>query len=241
MWIIECIQAFNELFIEYTGVEYMYKVKDAADQLGVTRVEVFEVLLSQREQFEPYVVKKNSITYISEDGMNLLREHFGLEVISVIKTPIEAEKASVEADVVINHPPKEEAASGYDSEWLKLPESKEFTPIETEDESIGKWLSEIQEDDELGLALDMKLKELRTQVTSMRNKLLVLDSEVKRKDEAIKHYHEIMKDDIQWLEDLERKLHVNLKFQMTKKHMVEIEEDQEEDDEKNNFFKFFKK
>lgn len=221
----------------------MYKVKDAADQLGVTRVEVFEVLLSQRDQYEPFVVKKNSITYISEEGLNLLRVHFGLE-----PEKIESEEA-VNEQINTDHSTLEGDASEVlltdstlgEDQWTSLPESKEFTPIEVEDESIGRWLSEIQADDAQSLNLDGRLRELRTQVTNMRNKLLVLDSEIKRKDEALKHYHEIMKDDIQWLEDLERKLHIALKFQMTKAHMANIEEATEEDDEKSNFFKFFKR
>lgn len=219
----------------------MYKVKDAADQLGVTRVEVFEVLLSQRDQYEPYVVKKNSITYISEEGLNLLREHFGLKVIKLKELPTEDNVQvkevvldELETSITVVEPENEHF-------WTNPPESKEFTPLETDDESIGRWLNEIQSDSELSFSLDSKLKDLRTQVTGMRNKLLVLDSEIKRKDEALKHYHEIMKDDIQWLEDLERKLHIALKFQVTKQHMATIEEGTEEDDEKNNFFKFFKR
>lgn len=221
----------------------MYKVKDAADQLGVTRVEVFEVLLSQRDQYEPFVVKKNSITYISEEGLNRLRVHFGLEPealdsVDTVASELEAEQSPIADEALrdlTSGPPSEE------EQWTSPPESKEFTPLESEDESIGQWLSEIQADDVLSMNLDGRLRELRTQVTNMRNKLLVLDSEIKRKDEALKHYHEIMKDDIQWLEDLERKLHIALKFQMTKAHMANMEEVTEEDDEKSNFFKFFKR
>lgn len=219
----------------------MYKVKDAADQLGVTRVEVFEVLLSQRDQYEPYVVKKNSITYISEDGLNLLRVHFGLEVVPIRAVDSEGSSGASDFEQPMQEVDLESAEPENEGLWTSPPESKEFTPIETEDESIGRWLSEIQADSELSYNLDGKLKDLRTQVTTMRNKLLVLDSEIKRKDEALKHYHEIMKDDIQWLEDLERKLHIALKFQVTKQHMATIEEGPEEDEEKNNFFKFFKR
>ena len=92
--------------------------------------------------------------------------------------------------------------------------------------------------------MDLRLKEIRGQVTGLRNKILVLDSEIKRKDEAIKHYHEIMKDDLRWLEDMERKVQLIVKNQLAQyeaEETVEAITESISEDDKGNFFKFFKR
>lgn len=297
----------------------MYKVKDAADQLGVTRVEIFEILLSQRELFDPYVVKKNSITYISDEGMTLLGTVIkandspvvataatDMEVVedanfvNLGETP-EIKEEAIESmiepvlessvqendpsevlvvaneELQINHREITDAKTenqdelsddllhGYeddsfdfdntqmdeedlerisDSFFSNIQENPSVNRIESEDLLVGQWLKEIQTEDEQALQLDLRLKEIRGQVTGLRNKILVLDSEIKRKDEAIKHYHEIMKDDLRWLEDMERKVQLIVKNQLAQyeaEETVEAITESISEDDKGNFFKFFKR
>lgn len=242
----------------------MYKVKEAADALGVTRVEVFEILLSQRELFEPYVEKQNSITYISEPGLALLRQTLesGLkhqetvlgevlagsdELLAAANETAETEESESpdfltddsDADLVLET--DETAEEVMLKQMGARNESvKPAVDIEASDDIIGQWLKEIQEEDMEADQQDNRLKELRTQVTLLRNKILSLDSEIKRKDEAIKHYHEIMKDDIRWLEDLERKTQLMVKHELMSMGAAQPELSEEEED-KGNFFKFFKR
>lgn len=246
----------------------MYKVKEAADVLGVTRVEIFEIMVSQRELFEPYVSKKNSITYISEDGLNLLKQILAsnaetsenvelLAVDSVMNTETESLPAETFVETVAVLPENLEEArpeikeisdifstsKGNLKSIRKIGEeqedpSEQLEVIEASDDLIGQWLKEIQIEDEEADQQDELLKQLRTQLTQMRNKILTLDSEIRRKDDAIKHYHEIMKDDVRWLEDLERKVQLIVKHSILEKADTGAEE---YDEEKNNRFKFFKK
>lgn len=234
----------------------MYKVKEAADALGVTRVEIFEILLSQRELFEPYVEKNNSITYISESGLALLKQTLesGLKrqvgpVETVQPETILADEGDGELfeDHLVTESGELMEAAGRTTDG-KMPEAlpsdrpevvKQTVDIEASDDVIGQWLKEIQEEDLEADLQDVRLKELRTQMTQLRNKILSLDSEIKRKDEAIKHYHEIMKDDVRWLEDLERKTQLLVKHELTSLGAAPEFTDEEED--KGNFFKFFKR
>lgn len=276
----------------------MYKVKDAADQLGVTRVEIFEILLSQRELFDPYVVKNNSITYISDEGMDLLRKVLSpeeaksedlsnttrqapeavLNSVSVITSPEDMHKGEEvpneealanqglgsetfwepqieqgevpledEDSVEFEEEPLSEEQS-YDMEMLSgtffnaLSDNPSVSKIESEDLLVGQWLKEIQTEDDQAMQMDIRLKEIRGQVTGLRNKILVLDSEIKRKDEAIKHYHEIMKDDLRWLEDMERKVQLIVKSHLETEEELEQDKDEEAlEEDKGNFFKFFKR
>lgn len=304
----------------------MYKVKDAADQLGVTRVEIFEILLSQRELFDPYVVKKNSITYISDEGMSLLKSVIKGNEATVISKgneeltsfesnlnvnldesvliedtllvdshpnepvieftdPVAEVEAEVEVEPLLeevesdsidasepmiidtfSESPEEQEDTDSEDEvfseedmdhlaevdldqitgdfFATIQENPSVSKIESDDLLVGLWLKEIQSEDEQAIQLDSRLKEIRGQVTGLRNKILVLDSEIKRKDEAIKHYHEIMKDDLRWLEDMERKVQLIVKNQLAQYSAEESIEQVPEniaDEDKGNFFKFFKR
>lgn len=219
----------------------MYKVKEAADVLGVTRVEIFEIMLSQREIFEPFVEKNNSITYISEEGLNLLRV--------MLESDLKPQKSSTEtvlAEVPVQENDLFEEPVLIELEMEDPEEDDQFIisarpsiAAEEDDDLIGQWLKDIQDEDAEADLHDGKLKDLRGQVTQLRNKMLSLDSEIKRKDEAIKHYHEIMKDDIRWLEDLEHKTQLIVKHELVELGSSKAEILEEED--KNNFFKFFKR
>lgn len=231
----------------------MYKVKEAADVLGVTRVEIFEIMVSQRELFEPYTSKSNSITYISEEGLALLRQMLKRDV-PFMNEPV-SQAAVSEADAygteIIER--EEDLETDYLDAEATLEDAEDFEDslsetfqtktdpledIEAADDLIGQWLREIQVEDEAADQQDEMLRQMRTQVTQMRNKILSLDSEIRRKDDAIRHYHEIMKDDVRWLEDLERKVQLIVKHGLLEKSEAEVDSGEED---KNNRFKFFKK
>lgn len=243
----------------------MYKVKEAADQLGVSRVEIFEILLSQRDIFEPYVTKKNSITYISEEGLTFLREriaiHKGKEDRDSLSESYSVEKAilSQKGSALENSKGKEiseQEALGAkdlkpDADFEEFPDlynaddqlsgiHNEGSEFEQVDDALSEWLREIQDETLLSDAYDGKLKDIRTQITTMRNKILGLDSEIKMKEDALRHYHEIMKDDIRWLEDLERKMQLIVKHKFLE-HESTTENIEVSEEEKGNFRKFFKR
>lgn len=227
----------------------MYKVKEAADQLGVSRVEIFEILLSQRDIFEPYVTKKNSITYISEEGLAFLKERITLQ------SPREPKSDWVEREVAdpkpkeiyddvsepIHQKPEEilEANDGIDEGFHKF-EPQEGSEFEQVDDALSEWLKEIQDETLLSETYDGRLRDIRTQITTTRNKILGLDSEIKMKEDALRHYHEIMKDDIRWLEDLERKIQIIVKHKFLENESIPEHLDVSEE-EKGNFRKFFKR
>lgn len=222
----------------------MYKVKEAADVLGVTRVEIFEIMLSQREIFEPFVEKNNSITYISEEGLKLLRVMLESDLKPQKDSTESFEPVLAEMPIQVDALIEEPHLSIIEAEEPEVDEQMTMSvrpprEIEEEDDLIGQWLKDIQDEDAQADIHDSKLKDLRGQVTLLRNKILSLDSEIKRKDEAIKHYHEIMKDDIRWLEDLERKTQLIVKHELVELGSSKAEISEEED--KSNFFKFFKR
>lgn len=242
------------------GVKKMYKVKEAADLLGVTRVDVFEILLSQRELFEPYVDKSNSITYISEEGLELLRQMLEknfklrethLEIAQEQAIKIELEQNELQSsqnltEVILEEEviedlilTEDQAVLDDENEVDTFEDLEDLAQDENDldDDNVSQWLNKIREEDFKASKYDAKLKEQRTYMTQLRNKILGLDSEIKRKDEAIKHYHEIMKDDIRWLEDLELKIQLIVKHEISEINDSEIEPEED----KGNFFKFFKR
>lgn len=224
----------------------MYKVKEAADQLGVSRVEIFEILLSQRDIFEPYVTKKNSITYISEEGLAFLKERI-VSQIPIDKTADLHQVTEVsKGPEVFNEEQMgpqnfetEETLETVD-EFQEDLHDREGSEFEQVDDALSEWLREIQDETLLSETYDGKLKEIRTQITTMRNKILGLDSEIKMKEDALRHYHEIMKDDIRWLEDLERKVQIIVKHKFLENEAV-VESLEVSEEEKSNFRKFFKR
>lgn len=224
----------------------MYKVKEAADQLGVSRVEIFEILLSQRDVFEPYVTKKNSITYISEEGLAFLKERI------VSQASNRKEEVAITSEVVLEPGNKHEGFLEVEAaediiesveelgEEFREVDHHENSEFEQVDDALSEWLREIQDETLLSETYDGKLREIRTQITTTRNKILGLDSEIKMKEDALKHYHEIMKDDIRWLEDLERKMQIIVKHKFLENES-NVENLEVSEEEKSNFRKFFKR
>lgn len=241
----------------------MYKVKEAADQLGVSRVEIFEILLSQRDIFEPYVTKKNSITYISEEGLTFLRKRIAIHNAKEVEAPFIGDKItegpslrqegetaeSPASEGALEHERKrtlgddtnfEEESNPYELGENLVSGHHEGSEFEQVDDALSEWLREIQDETILSETYDGKLRDIRTQITTMRNKILGLDSEIKMKDDALRHYHEIMKDDIRWLEDLERKMQLIVKHKFLENESA-VEHMEVSEEEKGNFRKFFKR
>lgn len=246
----------------------MYKVKEAADQLGVSRVEIFEILLSQRDIFEPFVTKKNSITYISEEGLLFLKERLVVhQGTSIEQTDLQKGNLKIDDGVLPKNDESQntkdlaesegelfvdttetdfDVASGEELETQEninpqgWRDSRDNTEFEQVDDALSDWLSEIQDETILSDSYDLKLREIRSQITTTRNKILGLDSEIKMKEDALRHYHEIMKDDIRWLEDLERKMQIIVKNRFLENDSA-MESLEVSDEEKSNFRKFFKR
>lgn len=121
----------------------MYKVKDAADQLGVSRVEIFEILLSRREEFNPYVVKNNSITYITDEGLEILKK--------VLFPPEEDEEIAVEIEAITSEEVEDltagEEIAADEEDALKAEASETVSKPVEQDENNSDYEGKATEDE----------------------------------------------------------------------------------------------
>lgn len=146
----------------------MYRIGEAAGMLNIDKTVIFEKMINNSKELSPHIVKKNSITFITQDGIEVL-------------------------DALINDrklPEKEEIISEEDRSDLLVFE-------EDEDEYIS------EEDLEDIRAEKNRIKE---EILKLRNKMLSLDTEIKRLDEAIVNYEEVIKEDLEWIRINENKL-----------------------------------
>lgn len=173
----------------------MYKINEAADLLKVTRVEIFEKLLSQRELFNPYIEKINGVTWISDAGIAKLKEMI-----------FEKEISSLEVldQLAIEHLPGQSLSSEvFDLKSVEeVKQDKNQTGL-TMDRQLFK--SKFYSGESLKKSKE-SLIALRQRIRQLRNQILTSDSELKRKEDAIAHYQQILKDDLDWIKNLEQQL-----------------------------------
>lgn len=173
----------------------MYKINEAADLLKVTRVEIFEKLLSQRELFNPYIEKINGVTWISDAGIAKLKETIFEKVISpqevLDQLAVEHLSDHSLSSEVFDLKPVEEVKQDKNQSSLlmdrQLYKSKFYSR-----EALNKNKE--------------SLAGLRQKIRQLRNQILTSDSELKRKEDAISHYQQILKDDLDWIKNLEKQL-----------------------------------
>lgn len=54
----------------------MYKVSDAADIIGVEKVEIFEKMITHKALLDPNISKQEGVTYFDERGLEILKTLF---------------------------------------------------------------------------------------------------------------------------------------------------------------------
>lgn len=173
----------------------MFKINEVADQLKVSRVVIFEKLLSQREYFDPYISKVNGVTYISDTGVQRLREIlFG-------EPQVEKEMSSERDDRAHSQKPLMTGESQRPIEVKKAAEQS----IQEDEKHLFKSNDYLEKE----YAKDLEsLGQLRQRIRQQRNQLLTIDSDLKRKEDAILHYHDILIEDVDWIMQLEKRLDI---------------------------------
>lgn len=229
----------------------MYKVGEVAKQLDIPKYQIFEKLISYNDILGPYVKKKNSITYIDEMGVTLIKKliegkfeeisHHNIMDDLLTDEPLVAEKVNQEAKeitgeegvsesthVTINEISEvksmnvsAETIEAKDEELEHIIEAKspdiddkhmfndleDEQPINKEVKFNGR-LPEKKGTLKISLESLFKIKNtLNDEIMELKLNLNAMDQEIRKKDSALIHYQFLLKDDIEWIEKHERKIH----------------------------------
>lgn len=148
----------------------MYTVKELSNLLQVSKVAIYNKL--KLKEMESFIVKRNSVTFVDEKGVEVLREIFNLKsTIKEVETEAEHEvAASVEnskfkydlnlKDDGLNHG-SNELVEGLkeEIETLKEVNNNLWMQLKTKDKQINELLDRIKESQELVKNGQILLKE----------------------------------------------------------------------------------
>ncbi len=160
----------------------LFKISEVAGKLNVETYVIFEKLLSNAELMKDHTQKIHSISYIDEQGIEIIRALIEGKSPEQIKSP------------VLNEPEEKE------SDEVQIP-AEPNTESEPSDEVDEDWLTE---DD--FIIIDAEKTKLRDEISQLRRELIQHDSELKRLDDAISNYQILMREDVDYLIQLEEKL-----------------------------------
>lgn len=170
----------------------MYKISEAAGKLNVETYVIFEKLLTHAELLKNHTQKVHSVSYVDDQG------------ITIIKALIDGkDEASILAEMngyIMNE--REESSDdlvSVEAEITELDQDEVVDDIEIDEHD--DWLDE--EDFEL---IDQEKNRLRSEVSRLRQELIQYDSELKRLDDAITNYQILMREDVDYLIQLEEQL-----------------------------------
>lgn len=170
----------------------MYKISEAAGKLNVETYVIFEKLLTHAELLKNHTQKVHSVSYVDDQG------------ITIIKALIDGkDEASILAEMngyIMNE--REESSDdlvSVEAEITELDQNEVVDDIEIDEHD--DWLDE--EDFEL---IDQEKNRLRSEVSRLRQELIQYDSELKRLDDAITNYQILMREDVDYLIQLEEQL-----------------------------------
>ncbi len=139
----------------------MYKIRRVAEMLEVSTIQVHEKLIDLKDSLGAHVHKKSGVTYIDDKGLLLIKRAFDL---------IHAEEPAKDTEVDII----EESVEVEVSESNEVSDEVEITPVMlTEEEQSEKRVLDLKDD-----------------IGKYKTKLNKLDIELRKKDDAIKHYQE---------------------------------------------------
>jgi len=171
----------------------MFKISEVAGKLNVETYVIFEKLLTHAELLGPYTQKVHSISYIDEQGVEVLRALIeGKPVEEILDNQDPEETVLIEETVSVekNIPPEEPT----------LDSTQVFNDPEDED-----WLTE-----EDLRAINQEKVRLRQEVSLLRQEMIQHDSELKRLDDALLNYQILMREDVDYLMTLEERLEEKL-------------------------------
>lgn len=167
----------------------MFKISEVAGKLNVETYVIFEKLLTHAELLKDHTQKIHSISYIDEQGIEIIH--------ALIEGRNPEKVVSFQTEEVIETQSEEiEEAASSDMERVTS------TAQEEEDED---WLTE---DD--FILIDSEKAKLRDEVSQLRQQLIQYDSELKRLDDAFANYQILMREDVDYLMELEEKLETML-------------------------------
>jgi len=164
----------------------LFKISEVAGKLNVETYVIFEKLLSHAELMKDHTQKIHSISYIDEQG------------IEIIRALIEGKSPEQINTSVIDEPEENE-------------EYEIVVPTETNIESISS--DEVDEDwltEDDFVIIDAEKSKLKDEISQLRRELIQHDSELKRLDDAIANYQILMREDVDYLIQLEEKLETTL-------------------------------
>lgn len=211
----------------------MYKLSDVAKKLNVEKVLIFEMLLTKGEYLEGNVIKKYGVTYLSDKGIEIIDNIIrGIEV--VLPEKIESDIEDDEKEDALEKKESNENSSNENRSEKNIDFSHEIVIDENTDKIDSKLLkfessdsefkNECKIDDVKNLEvltnkskfLKFEKEEKRNRISKLRNEFILLDSEIRRKQEALESYDKILEEDIQWVSLLEDKLSIKLKEKLSK-------------------------
>lgn len=152
----------------------MYRIGEAANMLNIDKTVIFEKMINNTKELSPHIIKKNSITFITQDGIEVL-------------------------DALINN------RKIIEKDDFKNEEDKiDFSDFPEEEEDF------ISEDDLEDIRNERN--RIKDEILKARNKILSCDTEIKRLDEAIINYEEVIKEDLEWIRVNENKIRYKINY-----------------------------
>lgn len=192
----------------------MFKISEAAHKLNVETFVIFEKLLTHAELMKDHTQKIHSVSYIDEQGIDILQALIEGKPIENIG----------EAEVV-----DEEISSGDESadSIVEIEDENHTSEMSTSDDE--DWLTE----DDLTI-LDNEKQKLRGEISRLRQELIQYDTELKKMDEVIDNYQILLKEDVARLTLLESHME-SILLQST------IKDESKQKDESTGMFGFIRK
>ena len=167
----------------------MFKVSEVAGKLNVDTYVIFEKLMNHGDLLKNHTEKIHSINYIDDKGIEII------EALVAGKSEAEIVEILSKTSTDLTQPGVIDTQDAQDE--LAMDEL-DAADIDTYYED---WLNE--DDFE---ALDIEKRRLREDVGNLRGQLIQYDSELRRLDDAILNYQKLMREDGEYLLELESKL-----------------------------------
>ncbi|MGB3368148.1 MAG: hypothetical protein WBA54_11695 [Acidaminobacteraceae bacterium] len=210
----------------------MYKLSDVAKKLNVEKVLLFEMLLTKGEYLEGNVLKKHGVTYLNDDGIEIIGKIIRGEEIELslkdidlddelsLKNKIDEIESNIEVNekAIITSNNFGDKNSGLKTNNSLDLEEKNIDNVHIASSYENKKNSEVKSLEILtGKSKFSKFEkeQKRSRISKLRNEFVTLDSEIRKKQEAIKSYDKILEEDIKWVCILEDKLSAKLKEKLS--------------------------
>lgn len=238
----------------------MYKLSDVAIKLNIEKVYLFELLMTRSEILNDHVLKEYGVTYITDKGIRIIDDIINGR--DILVDPVEevisydsedtknfetidnngiADKLSDHNHINVEESDAEPVSCSKSAIDLK----NEKVSLKDEEQVDDNTSREDDEEKYQELDIDYTIIKEKTRLSfyeretkkkkilELRSRLIELDSEIRRKSEAIESYDKILEEDIQWICILEDKL--------AKKIVLHEEDTPRETSQRNLLDKLFMK